>query len=230
MNVGQVVSLLAFTIACVCALSLGHRVAHLTVSRTLVTLVLPASFVLLGALGLLYIFFSQHKSAEAAFVGALCSIAVGSVFAWFFITHSVSDEQARDTSERLAAASEQFSAQQEYCRTLELSKGSAANLKSENSKRFHEVAHVLRRGGRECRPSAITRERKVPRGTDIHALRKRGSCRAPINKARKMPWPRSHMAMRRRCARVHRALTAHALRGVLEHARQRNSGGSVEWS
>lgn len=90
--------------------------------------------------------FSQHKSAEAAFVGALCSIAVGSVFAWFFITHSVSDEQARDTSERLAAASEQFSAQQEYCRTLELSKSSAANLKSENSKRFHEVAHALDKG------------------------------------------------------------------------------------
>lgn len=146
MNAGHVVSLLAFATTCLCALSLGHRVAHFTASRTLVTLVLPASFVLLGALGLLYIFFSQHKSAEAAFVGALCSIAVGSVFAWFFITHSVSDEQARDTSERLAAASEQFSAQQEYCRTLELSKGSATNLKSENSRRFHDVAHALDKG------------------------------------------------------------------------------------
>lgn len=146
MNVGQVVSLLAFTIACVCALSLGHRVAHLTVSRTLVTLVLPASFVLLGAVGLLFIFSPHHHSVKPAFVGALCSIAIGSIFAWFFITHSVSDEQARDTDERLAAASEQFSAQQEYCRTLELSKSSAANLKSENSKRFHEVAHVLDEG------------------------------------------------------------------------------------
>ena len=143
MSAGQLISLLAFATTCVCALSLGRRVAHLTVSRTLVTLVLPASFVLLGALGLLYIFSSQNHNVKPAFAGALCSIAIGSVFAWFFITHSVSDEQARDTSERLAAASEQFAAQQEYCRTLEHSRSSAAKLKSENSGRFREVAHAL---------------------------------------------------------------------------------------
>lgn len=143
MNAGQVVSLLAFATTCVCALSLGRRIAHLTVSRTFVTLVLPASFVLLGALGLLYIFSSQNHSVKPAFVGALCSIAVGSVFAWFFITHSVSDEQARHTDEQLAAASEQYAAQQEYCRTLELSRNSAAKLKSENTTRFEEVACAL---------------------------------------------------------------------------------------
>lgn len=143
MNVGHIVSLLAFAIACACALSLGHRVAHFTASRTLVTLVLPASFVLLGTLGLLYVFFSQSKSGEPAFVGALCSIAAGSVFAWLFITRSVSDEQARDTGEQLAAASEQLAAQQEYCRTLELSRSSAAKLKTENMARFQEVARSL---------------------------------------------------------------------------------------
>lgn len=146
MTVGHIVSLLAFAIACACALSLGHRVAHFTASRTLVTLVLPASFVLLGALGLLYIFFSQSKSGEPAFVGALCSIAAGSVFAWLFITRSVSDEQARDTDEQLAAASEQFATQQEYCRTLELSRSSAAKLKSENTVRFQKIAHALDEG------------------------------------------------------------------------------------
>lgn len=143
MNVGHVVSLLAFATACACALSLGHRVAHFTASRTLVTLVLPASFVLLGTLGLLYVFFSQSKSSEPAFVGALCSIATGSVFAWLFITRSVSDEQARNTDEQLAAASEQLAAQQEYCRTLELSRSSAARLKSENAARFQEIARAL---------------------------------------------------------------------------------------
>ena len=61
MNAGHVVSLLAFATTCLCALSLGRRVAHFTASRTLVTLVLPASFVLLGALGLLYIFFPNTK-------------------------------------------------------------------------------------------------------------------------------------------------------------------------
>lgn len=143
MSVGHVVSLLAFATACACALSLGHRVAHFTASRTLVTLVLPASFVLLGTLGLLYVFFSQSKSSEPAFVGALCSIATGSVFAWLFITRSVSDEQARNTDEQLAAASEQLAAQQEYCRTLELSRSSAARLKSENAARFQEIARAL---------------------------------------------------------------------------------------
>lgn len=139
MNVGHVVSLLAFATACACALSLGHRVAHFTASRTLVTLVLPASFVLLGALGLLYVFFSQSKSGEPAFVGALCSIAAGSVFSWLFITRSVGDEQARDTDEQLAA-------QQEYCRTLELSRSSAAKLKTENTARFQEVVRSLDKG------------------------------------------------------------------------------------
>lgn len=143
MNVGHVVSLLAFATACACALSIGYRVAHFTASRTLVTLVLPASFVLLGTLGLLYVFFSQSKSGEPAFVGALCSIATGSVFAWLFITRSVSDEQARNTDEQLAAASEQLAAQQEYCRTLELSRSSAARLKSENAARFQEIACAL---------------------------------------------------------------------------------------
>lgn len=146
MNVGHVVSLLAFATACACALSLGHRVAHFTASRTLVTLVLPASFVLLGALGLLFIFFSQSKSGEPAFVGALCSIAAGSVFSWLFITRSVGNEQARDTDEQLAAASEQLAAQQEYCRTLELSRSSAAKLKTENTARFQEVARSLDKG------------------------------------------------------------------------------------